>query len=100
MVGKPAGPTVAPGGSATAAACVAGAVVEADGSEAPLFLTAVPAAATAPIPEAVVLELTSPVALSARKLTFAPCAAVCSWYRSDGTRSSTGTALPRRATAA
>ena len=100
MVGKPAGPTVAPGGSAAAAAWVAGAVVGADGSEAPFVFTAAPAAATAPTPEVGVLELTEPVALSARKLTLAPCAAVWSWYSERGTSSSTGTALPRRATVA
>jgi hypothetical protein len=35
-----------------------------------------------------------------RKSTWLPCAVDSSWYTSDGTSSSTGTALPSRATVA
>ena len=49
-------------------------------------LTAGPAAATAPTPAVAVLERTAPVGLEReRKSTLAPCAAVWSWYTSDGT---------------
>src|SRR5690242_10306537 len=71
MVGNPAGPTVAPGGSVVAAAWVAGAL-DAAVSDAPLDFTAAPVAATAPTPDVGAVVAVEPVALSDRKLTSAP----------------------------
>jgi hypothetical protein len=127
MVGKPAGPTAAPGGSVEVAACVGAAgVVEVvlvdesvedadeedeespdeDEDDAPSEepepepepeLESDPVLVVLVLVVLLVEEVCGSASLTARKSTPAACAALSSWKTSDGTESSAGTAWPSRA---